>query len=405
MNLLVVSDVDIQGEVSGAERVLAAHCLGLNKRGHRVHLIAGIPEGAMKETEDVQGVQVYRYRRSLGSLLGSRRLFQVLTSRTPFDVVMFHQPLSALGVTLARGSRLIPKAYVFHSPWAEEYAARGANPKSQTLPKQFMRAGRLLRQAVEHLVLRTCQRIFVLSRFMEDRFVKVHPGFGDRVARLPGGVDLDRFRPAEDRQAAKADLRLPSRGPLLLTVRNLEPRMGLDHLLHAMKEMEKQGRELNLLIGGEGPLKGELQELAERLGLGTSVRFEGYIPDERLPIYYQAADFFILPTKALEGFGLVAVEALASGTPVLGTPVGAIPEILGELQPDLVFAGVGSKAIAHRIVMHLKRAQADPQGYEGLRDRCRAYATARFGWDQVIEQLEQELLNLSGSSKRENGKG
>lgn len=405
MNLLVVADVDLQGEVSGAERVLAAHCMGLIKRGHQVHLIAGIPDGSAEETEEVQGVQVYRYHRSLGSLLGSRRLFQVLTSQTPFDVVMFHQPLSALGVTLARGSRLIPKAYVFHSPWAEEYAARGADPKAQTLPKQFMRAGRLLRQAVEHLVLRTCQRIFVLSRFMEDRFVKVHPGFGDRVARLPGGVDLDRFRPAEDRQAAKGFLRLPSRGPLLLTVRNLEPRMGIDHLLHATKEVQRQGREVNLLIGGEGPLKSELQELAERLGLGASVRFEGYIPDDRLPIYYQAADFFILPTKALEGFGLVTVEALACGTPVLGTPVGAIPELLGQLQLDLVFAGVGSKAIAHRIVTHLKRAQTDPQEYERLRDRCRAYATARFGWDRIVEDLEQELLNLAGYREGENGKG
>ncbi len=78
MNLLVVADADLQGEVSGAERVLAAHCLGLNKRGHNVHLIAGILDQGAKATEEVQGVQVYRYQRSFGSLLGSRRLFQVL---------------------------------------------------------------------------------------------------------------------------------------------------------------------------------------------------------------------------------------------------------------------------------------------------------------------------------------
>lgn len=152
---------------------------------------------------------------------------------------------------------------------------------------------------------------------------------------------------------------------------------------------------MNLIIGGEGPLKSELQGLAERLGLGSSVRFEGYIPDDRLPIYYQAADFFLLPTRALEGFGLVAVESLACGTPVLGTPVGAIPELLGELQADLLFRGVEPEAIARGIVTHMQRAQADPRGYEGLRRRCREFAATRFGWDRVVERLEKELLNLT----------
>lgn len=396
MNVLVVADVDLQGEVSGAERVLAAHCVGLHKRGHRVHLITGLPDGGGKATEEVQGVQVHRFHRTLTSFWTARRLFQSLSRRTPFDVLVFHQPFSAFGVTLARGSRCVPKAYVFHSPWAEEYGARGIDAPVQWSQMKSITGGRLLRRIIERRVLGTCRRVFVLSRFMRERFVKAHPGFADRVACLPGGVDLDRFMPAEDRQPAKTALRLPVKGPLLLTVRNLEPRMGIDHLLHAMKEVARAGREVNLLIGGEGPLKGELQGLVARLGLETSVRFEGYIPDERLPIYYQAADFFLLPTKALEGFGLVAVEALACGTPVLGTPVGAIPELLGELQPDLLFAGIGPDALARGILEHLDRAQADPQGYQALRAGCLAYAAARFGWDQVTKQLEQELVVLAG---------
>ncbi len=126
------------------------------------------------------------------------------------------------------------------------------------------------------------------------------------------------------------------------------------------------------------------------------MRFLGFIEDSELPLYYQASDAFVLPTRELEGFGLVAVEALACGTPVLGTPVGAIPELLRGLQPDLLFEGIGPEGIASGILKHLERAESDPKGYEALRGRCRAYATARFGWDQVIERLEQELLTLAG---------
>ena len=397
MNMLVVSDVDLQGEASGAERVLAAHCLGLAKRGHKVYLIAGVHGYAAKEVEEIQGVKVYRYRRSFGSFLGSSRLFRALSPQVPFDVLMFHQPLSALGVLMARGSGFIPKVYVFHSPWAEEYAVRVATRGS------LFRGGRLPRRTVERVALKRCQRIFVLSRFMADRLATEHPGLEDRVALLPGGVDLDRFRPAEDRQAVKTALGIPPGSLVLLTVRNLEPRMGLDHLLHAMAEVANAVPAV-LLIGGRGPIEHELKELAGRLGVNSSVRFEGYIPEERLPIYYQAADFFVLPTKSLEGFGLVAVEAFACGTPVLGTPVGAIPEVLGALEADLLFEGIDPDAIARGIRDHLKRAQSDPDSYEALRRRCRAYAVTRFGWDPIVKQLEQELLNLGkgreGSASR-----
>jgi len=151
-----------------------------------------------------------------------------------------------------------------------------------------------------------------------------------------------------------------------------------------------------LLIGGAGSLRSDLESLTGSLNLQGHVRFLGFIPDNELPLYYQACDAFVLPTRELEGFGLVTAEALACGTPVLGTPVGAIPETLGELQPDLLFEGIGREAIAGGILKHLERAQADPQGYEALRKRCRDYATARFGWDRIVERLEHELVSIIG---------
>jgi glycosyltransferase involved in cell wall biosynthesis len=214
--------------------------------------------------------------------------------------------------------------------------------------------------------------------------------------KIPGGVDPQRFRPAEDRDAVRKALGIPTGTFVLLTVRNLEPRMGLDSLVRAMAILRQQAPDLMILVGGAGSLRGDLESLTGSLDLQGKVKFLGFIPDNELPLYYQASDAFVLPTRELEGFGLVAVEALACGTPVLGTPVGAIPEILGELQPDLLFEGIEAETIARGILKHLQRAQADPQGYEALRRRCREYATIHFSWNRIVERLEQELVDIIG---------
>jgi glycosyltransferase involved in cell wall biosynthesis len=256
---------------------------------------------------------------------------------------------------------------------------------------------------LEGFCLRRATRIHVLSDFSAGLLRKLYRIGPARIVKIPGGMDTKRFRPAEDRDAVRKALGVPHGTFLLLTVRNLEPRMGLETLIRAMAILRQQAPDLLLLIGGAGSLRGDLESLTGSLDLQGHVRFLGFIPDSELPLYYQASDAFVLPTRELEGFGLVVVEALACGTPVLGTPVGAIPEVLAALQPDLLFDGVAPESIARGILKHLESAQADPQGYEALRRRCRDYATAHFGWDRIVEHLEQELLDLSGRSER--GKG
>lgn len=399
LRILVASDVSPYAVSGGSERVLREQTHGLARRGHRVHLLAREVGGNGFREEAMEGVAITSFpvrprqdlRFALSSIRQPRILFQALQRRVGFDLINLHQPFSALGILASSQSRGVRTVYTFHSPAFLEFRLRqGATRKLTPLYA-------LLLRWLEKFCLNKADRIVVLSRFSKSLLQKHYGIGGDKVAVIPGGVDLERFTPKpEARPTLRAQLGCPPEVVLLLSVRNLVPRMGLDRLLHAMTEVAKTIRVL-LLIGGEGPMGGELKELAGRLGLGSSVRLEGYIPDEWLPTYYQAADFFLLPSKELEGFGLVAVEALACGTPVLGTPVGAIPEVLGKLQPDLLFDGTDPEAIARGIRDQLKRAQADPRGYQVLRDRCRAYAVTRFGWDLSIDLLEQELLNLKES--------
>jgi glycosyltransferase involved in cell wall biosynthesis len=258
------------------------------------------------------------------------------------------------------------------------------------------RLGAAVLRALERACLRRARRIHVLSAFSAAQLRELHGVGGDRVVCIPGGVDLERFRPA-DQAAARAALALAPGAPLIFTVRNLEARMGLEALLQAMARSAHEVPGARLVIGGDGSRRASLERLAAELGLRDRVSFLGFVDDAALPRYYQAADLFALPTAALEGFGLVTVEALACGTPVLATPVGATPEILGPLDPRLLTRDASVEAIADGLRDFAARLTKDAEGVDGLRRACRRLAEERYGWTRTVDDLERLIGSVTGS--------
>src|SRR5207247_4748944 len=108
------------------------------------------------------------------------------------------------------------------------------------------------------------------------------------------------------------------------------------------------------------------------------------------PSYCRPPVVSVRPTLVLEGFGLVTVEALACGTPVLGTPVGATPEILVPLSPALVFRGLAPETMAEDLRRFLEAERCDPEAHARLRAACRRHAAAHYAWDRTIDALEDE---------------
>jgi glycosyltransferase involved in cell wall biosynthesis len=143
-----------------------------------------------------------------------------------------------------------------------------------------------------------------------------------------------------------------------------------------------------LAIAGKGPLQLTLQQQAESLGLSDRVKFLGFLPDEQLPIAYQAADLMIMPSQSLEGFGLAIVESLACGTPVVCTPVGGMPEILAPFSPELITASSEATSIAACLIDSLLGKLPIPS-----RTACFEYVTAHFDWHKVAHQVRQVLLS------------
>jgi glycosyltransferase involved in cell wall biosynthesis len=244
------------------------------------------------------------------------------------------------------------------------------------------------RKLIERKVLRKSDHTVVLSDYTKGKLEKAYGLSPAKIHIIPGGVDLDRFRPHDDKQSLRNRLGIPNDHFTLLTVRNLEPRMGLENLILAFKKVVEDKNDTLLILGGEGPLAPELKSLAREVGIADLVKFTGFIPEEKLPYYYQMADLFILPTRELEGFGLVTVEALASGLPALGTPVGGTKEILAHVGPEFLFSDATPDSMAGLILKSMQTWTTNPEIYNEISRKCRNVAENHYSWDAHITSLE-----------------
>jgi glycosyltransferase involved in cell wall biosynthesis len=321
----------------GSARLAFDEARYLAARGHEVWLVTQDMFGRSPAYMIDDGVHLLRYQTPQAFAPRRIALHRALTRallerhiRGAVDCVhghSLHQYAGALGLYAGRART----CYSVHSPVRAELLAscRGA----RILERAKLNLAARVNHRLEHKCLAESDVVTVFSEFTQMLVGKLHGSREQARTRvLPGWVDCGRFQIVEDRQAEKERLGWPTDRPVLFTLRRLVPRMGLDRLLQAAHQIHVGGQPFHLVIAGSGPLRGELEALARRVGLNGSVEFAGAVPDEELPRMYGSADAFVLPTAKCECFGLIAVEALACGRPVLATPVGAIPEVIAPIE-------------------------------------------------------------------------
>jgi len=270
----------------------------------------------------------------------------------------------------------VPVTFSFHGPWALESKQEGSGKLSV-----------FLKHWVEDRVYDRCDRFIVLSKAFGDILHQEYQVPWSKIHVIPGGVDLSRFQFDRSRPEARSQLNWPQNRPILFTARRLVRRVGLDKLLMAIAMIKPQIPDIWLAIAGKGPLQGDLEQQATDLGLNDNVKFLGFLPDEQLPIAYQAADLSVMPSQSLEGFGLAVLESLACGTPSLCTPVGGMPEILEPFSPNLITASTEVTAIAQRLEELLIGKVPMPS-----REACQEYAAMNFDWQKIAKKVRKVLL-------------
>ena len=302
-------------------------------------------------------------------LLAVRRLASPLLRSDPKLLVVSHFSLYTAPVLDALAGH--PLVVHFQGPWGLE---GGAERQSGLTVR--------VKTAVERAVYSRASAFIVLSRpfgqILERRFgVPAH-----KIHVIPGGVDVSKFAIRESRSECRAALGWPQDRPIVLAVRRLMRRMGLDDLVRAAALLRERVPDVLILIAGAGPVRGELEAQIEALGLTDNVRLLGFVPDADLPSAYRAADLGVVPTVALEGFGLIVVESLAAGTPCLVTPVGGLPEAVSGLSRALVLRATGADAIADGLGDALLGITPLPTARE-----CVDFARKNFDWPVIAERV------------------
>ena len=300
-----------------------------------------------------------------------------------YDVVHSHYWLSAwIGQRFSQHLG-IPHAVTFHTLALIKMQSRAGEVE----PEQ--------RWAVEREAMLTADRIIAFSAHERDAMARLYGADPSRVMLAPCGVDLAKFRPLDQKEVRK---QLGLNGEkVLLYVGRVEPLKGLDLLVETAAQMEAGEENVRMMVvGGGGPGEPEtdrVRRLAEERQVHGLIDFVGRVNHDDLPLYYNAADVCVVPSY-YESFGLVALESMACGTPVVASRVGGLPTIVHHGHTGFLKSWRCPEAFAHSVEMIISSSSLQESMGAAARQRAEL-----MGWSNVASMISEEYLVLvSGDS-------
>ncbi|MBI2853895.1 MAG: glycosyltransferase [Chloroflexi bacterium] len=327
-----------------------------------VHLGAG-------EAPDLSKYDLYQYMPEFASNVMH---FQQ-SNGLRYDAIHSHYWLSGWVAEILKAAWDVPHLTTFHTLGRAKNEMLGPNTEPG------------LRLSTEDRVVRNADRVLALTETERDILIGLYGVRSEKIAVIPAGVDLDVFHP-QDKSEARAVLGLPEGASIVLYVGRIEPLKGVDVLLRAIAMLPSDRPVYCLIVGGNamGDSDGtDLGSLAVELGIAGQLRFVGPVEHEELPIYYNAADVSVVPSR-YESFGLVALESLACGTPVIASRVGGLPSIVRHGENGLLVPEPTPELFAQDMRQLLANEPLRLRMAQGAAESAR-----RFAWpgirDRVLE--------------------
>jgi len=309
-------------------------------------------------------------------------------SGKPYDVIHAHYWLS--------GRLALPFRDRWHAPLVSTFHTLGQLKNDVALDDTEREEA--MRADIERRVMTCSDRVIASTPIDESHIIKRYGVPGAKITVIPPGVDLERFRPRR-KSLARKRFGLGN-SPLVLFVGRIQRLKGVDVLLQAMRSLNDiaPGLQPTVAVVGGAP-EGERVDVEQReierliglsqsLGIENQVRFLGSVPQESLPDYYSAADVTVMPST-YESFGLVALESMACGTPVVATRVGGLTTLIRDSETGYLVPWRDPSLFAQRIGAIL----TDASLHRYMRRRARERAMA-YGWSATAAATERVYRQL-----------
>ncbi|MFV2104376.1 glycosyltransferase family 4 protein [Micromonospora sp. LOL_024] len=381
--------------VGGLGRHVHALSVALAAAGHQVTVVTRHADGAPLE-EHLDGVRVLRaaedpvtFPLATGSLLAWTMAFNHTLTRAAlraadtgeYDVVHAHDWLVAhTAITLAEHLDL-PLVTTMHATEAGRHQG--------WLPEEINRTI----HGVEHWLSNTSTRLIACSGYMREQVTTLFETPGARIDVVPNGVNDQAWR-ARPRAVASARARFAGDGPLIGYAGRLVYEKGVQHLVDAVPQLRDRHPGLRVLIAGDGPYRGELEDRIHQLGIGGAVRFAGFLDSTQLPAVLGATDTTVVPSL-YEPFGMVALEAAAAGAPLAVSRTGGLAEIVEPGVTGVTFPHSDPPALADAVGQLL----GDEVFARRVARQARSMVGQRYGWATIAARTAETYT----AAQREHG--
>jgi D-inositol-3-phosphate glycosyltransferase len=338
------------------------------EKARLIHLRAG-------QEEEIHKLVLYSYLPDFACNLENFRKNNGLQ----YDLVFSHYWLSGWVGEYLQQWWHVPHVIMFHTLGAVKNAIGIGEDEPE------------LRLVMETDAAKNCHHIIATTERDKDELIRRYGTSPGKISVLPCGVNLGLFQPV-DKEIAKRQLGLVD-DKIILFVGRIEPLKGVEQLLRAMPYLQNiQGLRL-VIIGGDEHSQPEieiLQKLSRELHIQDLITFRGLIKHEQLPYFYSAADACIVPSY-YESFGLVALESLACGTPVVATDVGNLRNIIRQGETGYLVTDNSPQGLAEKIALLLSKP-ADAKSALSIRA-----SVERFSWPNIAETVIRELRQVTAN--------
>lgn len=326
----------------------------LARRGHEVHVITS-HDASLPELSEESGFTIHRITwpkiRFLGIVTFWAKICLKIRTIKP-DILHAQSLLCGIPAVVAKKSLKIP--YVVWGQGSDIY-----------LPDRFTRM-------TSKSILQNADAVLALT---EDMKQKIREICDKEISVVPNGIDLERFKISSgDKKEGNAKA--------VIFIGRLHPVKGVQYLIEAMAIVRQQMPDVKLVIVGDGVERARLEKLAERLNLNDCIQFTGQVPQESIPRLMHQADVFALSSLS-ESFGIVNLEAMAAGLPIVATNVGGIPDIVEEGVNGYLVNAKNPEEIAERVVILLQDDEMREEISANNREKAESYT-----WDKVTGTVE-----------------